>query len=166
MIFALRSSCLLSVLLMFSAGCGGESRPTTHPVTGTVASKGSPVAGATVSFSPTETDAETRAAMGITDAQGNYSLTTFESGDGAIPGSYKVRVVKHDQPAAPPKVSERSEASVSAEGEMPADYVLQESTAPTGPPKNLLPEKYASPSTTPLTFTVEATPNTYNIDLE
>lgn len=164
----LRSSFYLLVLFAVgvTAGCGGASRPSTYPVTGTVTFQGTPVAGAMVSFSPADAGTEARAAMGITDEQGNYSLTTFESGDGAMPGSYKVKVAKYDQSATPPVVSDRSAATDSAEGAMPANYVLETNTASAAPPKSELPERYASPSTTPLTFSVEATQNTYNIDLQ
>ena len=77
---------LLAVLTV--VGCG-SSGPATVPVTGTILLDGNPVEGATVMFIPTEGG---RMATGTTDASGQFTLTTFEKGDGAIIGSNKVAV--------------------------------------------------------------------------
>jgi hypothetical protein len=72
------------------AGCG-PSRPETVPVSGRVTLDGRPVEGATVMFSP---EAEGRPATGTTDAEGNFTLKTFEPGDGALLGKHRVTVTK------------------------------------------------------------------------
>lgn len=78
--------------LLSLAGCCGPSRPTTLPVTGTVTLDGQPVAEAAVQFIP---QAGGNPAQGVTDAAGNFKLTTFVDGDGALPGAHKVTVQKN-----------------------------------------------------------------------
>lgn len=145
---------LLALLALVAAvGCG-PSKPETHPVTGTVLYKGAPVEGATVTFSSASGEGS---AVGRTDAQGKYSLTTFERNDGALVGEYKVRVLKYDTPPAP----------AAPAGGSDEDYVpppLEERAPP--PPKNLLPEIYSSTTRTPLSFTVEPGENVYDITID
>lgn len=74
------------IVLLATAGCGGASGPV--PVRGTVTLDGQPLANATVQFLAGSPDA--RDAMGTTDADGAFSLSTFKPGDGALPGKYKV----------------------------------------------------------------------------
>jgi hypothetical protein len=82
--FALMMACL--------AGCGGGSgRPELVPVQGTVNFKGAPLAGATVTF---YCEKSPRSAMGITDANGKFSLTTYDTNDGAVPGEHSVSITK------------------------------------------------------------------------
>jgi hypothetical protein len=79
------------------AGCGGgedkwtQERPKPVPAGGTVLYKNEPVEGATVTFVPTGT---AQAAIGQTDASGKFQLQTYQPGDGAVPGDYKVTVRK------------------------------------------------------------------------
>ena len=119
----------------FWVGCG-PSGPTTAPVSGTVTYKGQPVAGAHVSFIPS--DASSRAAEGLTDSQGHFTLGTFSASDGAILGKYKVGVIAHG-PARPAKPGEGSG--------MPGETVP-------GPP--IIPAKYFSPETSGLTHEVKS----------
>ena len=78
------------VLALALAGCGSD-RPQTIRVSGTVTLDGSPVEGATVGFTPAGGG---RLATGTTDASGKFTLTTFEDGDGAVPGTHTVTVTK------------------------------------------------------------------------
>src|SRR5687768_4028659 len=75
-------------------GCSSSSRPPTYPVTGIVTLQGKPVAGAAITFVPT---GDGEAASAITDSEGKYALTTWEAGDGARPGEYRVKVSKQEQ---------------------------------------------------------------------
>ena len=119
-----------AVVLSLLAGCGGGAdRPATQPVKGRVVYKGLPVAEANVTFSP----ASGRPATGTTDAQGEFTLTTFIAGDGAIEGEHQVLVEKYG-PAAP--------------------------NDPYAERKSLLPEKYGVLKTTPLKQTIGAGGNT------
>lgn len=72
------------------SGCW-SSGPEMIPVRGVVTLDGKPVEGATVGFAP---KAAGRPATGTTDAAGQFSLTTFEPGDGAVPGEHVVTVSK------------------------------------------------------------------------
>jgi hypothetical protein len=72
------------------AGCGPD-RPETISVTGTVTLDGSPVSGAVVAFTPVGGG---RPATGTTDGSGKFTLTTFDDGDGALPGEHLVAVIK------------------------------------------------------------------------
>ena len=69
-------------------------------MTGTVTLQGKPVAGAAITFVPTGEEGE--AASAITDSEGKYALTTWEAGDGARPGEYRVKVSKQEQQTVDP----------------------------------------------------------------
>lgn len=68
-------------------------RPKPAKVIGVLTVDGQPAAGATVTFSPSR-DGASRGypAVGKTDPNGKFRLTTFEAGDGAVPGVYTVTV--------------------------------------------------------------------------
>lgn len=137
------------------SGCGGSGstgRPTTVPVSGTVLFEGRPVDGAQVTLVPQTP--EGRAAFARTDAQGRFQLMTFTSGDGAIPGSYRVTISK-----------EVIEGGMSPEQ---AQEHFQKTGQPPPDPKvtNQLPEKYKKPETSGLTATVsESGPNELKFEL-
>ncbi len=137
------------------AGCGGAGgdRPETVPVTGTVTLDGTPVAGATVAFSPSAGGG--RSAHGITDANGRFKLTTFEAGDGAMPGSYKVGVSKTAGPAqAAPGTTEETPESIDAAYKAAAERGALEPGAKPPEPTDLLPSKYKDPAGSGLTAEV------------
>jgi len=101
--------------LMTAGGCRrGPVRPKTVPVTVVVSYKGEPVGGATVVFIPKNGP---RAAVGRTDASGRARLTSFTTGDGAVPGSYTVTIDKVlDEAPIPGKTQEEYEAFLKASG--------------------------------------------------
>lgn len=77
-------------LSMGAAGClGSPDAPPTAPVSGIVTVKGQPKAGLNVTFQP---EAGGRPASGITDENGEFTLTTFNTGDGAIVGTHQAGV--------------------------------------------------------------------------
>lgn len=114
------------------------NRPATHPVSGRITWKGEPLVGATVAFLP---EAGTHGAFGRTDSSGGYTLTTFVGDDGAVAGDYLVTVIKMEEVA--------GGAASSA-----ADYVPPDAVLP--PPKNVLPQRYASVGSSGLKATVAA----------
>src|SRR5689334_16609887 len=79
----------LPVVLTFAfvAGCG-SGRPTVALVRGQVTIDGKPVKAGRVMFYPVEG----RAATGPIQPDGNYTLTTYDAGDGALLGSHKVTI--------------------------------------------------------------------------
>lgn len=139
---------LLAAVLVIGCGKSGDpSRPKTVPVSGTVTLKGQPVAGAQLVFQP---DGSNPGATGATDADGKYTLMTFQSGDGAVPGQYKVSITKNES------VASGSGPSIDPKtGGMTSDYVPPTPGAKPAEAKNLLPPKYAQASTSGLTATVK-----------
>ena len=133
-----------------ACGCGSggvPGRPPTHATSGTVRLDGEPVVGATVTLVP---EAGGHAAVAVTDATGGFKFTTFQSGDGAVAGTYGVTVEKR----------------VAAGAGTGAGDEYQPPTGPLPPPENVLPAKYASADTSGLSATVEAgRPNTVTLDL-
>ena len=86
---------LLIATCLFAAACGGPDRPPTVKVSGKVTFDGaSPPAAGTIYFNPI-TVAEglpRRPGSGEFDSEGNYSVTSFEQGDGLVPGTYAVKI--------------------------------------------------------------------------
>ena len=135
------------------AGCGSEEdkwtaeRPKPAPAGGTVQYKGEAVEGATVVFVP---QGHTQAATAQTDASGKFQLQTYEPGDGAVPGEYKVTVRKVETPAAPPETEITN----------PND-----TTAPQH--RSLIPERYSNVQQTDLTASVkEGAENNFTLELK
>ena len=95
----------ISLLLSFavgvaavSMGCRSGNYPKTVKVEGTVTLEGKPLSSATVIFFP---PAGQRPATGSTDSIGRFQLSTFQQGDGAVPGEHMVAVVPKDPPPMP-----------------------------------------------------------------
>lgn len=142
--------------LVAIAGCTEPSHnPDTVKVTGTVTHNGEAVAGAVVTFSPKGSG---NAAHGTTDASGNYTLTSFVSGDGAVVGSYAVAIRKTEGGAAADAGggggTESDEDLDAAYGAAQEDISAAESDAETAEAKDLLPAKYKDPKTSELTAEV------------
>lgn len=148
------------------AGCGSdpfvENRPEVVPVTGVVTLGGAPVEGATVTFVNTTGMAPGeqvtgRSSVGRTDQSGRFELTTFESGDGAVPGEYTVTVTKYEVQVTGGggTTTDVTEEGGSLEGE---SYTApgEDDSANDDTATNLLPEKYASAKSSGLTVTVKA----------
>lgn len=149
---------------LLCAGCSSEDgRPETYPVTGIVTLDNNPVDGATVTFVPkdggTQAQGSAQAATAVTGADGSYSIGTFATGDGAVPGEYLVKVAKYSAPKQQQPVGDDPESQKQAFLQS-----RQGAQQPTGP-KNELPEKYADEKTSGLFVTVEAKENTFNIEL-
>jgi len=139
-------------------GCSNSSRLPTYRVTGTVTSQGKPVAGAAITFVPTGKEGE--AASAITDSEGKYALTTWEAGDGARPGQYRVKVSKQEQATVDPS---KMVKNLSIEEEQ---KIYVENTKPRPPPKRLIPSKYQDDQTSGLIHKVEDKPTTFDIKIE
>ena len=83
---------------LFAIGCS-DGKPRRVPVTGTVTYNGKPLPGGDVVFVPADTSNGFRA-RGKANERGQFALTTFDEGDGAMPGEYKVTVFAY-RPADP-----------------------------------------------------------------
>ena len=120
--------CLLCFFLaLFLGGCREKSLVKTLPVTGVVSFQGQPLPNAVVTFYPESG----RPASGITNSQGEFSLSTFGAQDGAVIGMHKATV---SEPA--PEMKE-------------GDYSLPEEK----PPR--FPAKYTDPRQSGLQFEVK-----------
>jgi hypothetical protein len=135
------------VLLSASiAGCGGSGGGTAA-VSGRVTYKGKPVPNANVSFTPAE--GATRAATGLTDSNGRYTLGTFSASDGALPGKYRISVIARG-PDRPPKAGETGSG-------MPGEMM---------PGDPIIPKKYFAPDTSGLTQEVKRGSNRVDLELK
>lgn len=162
---------LMALLVMSAIGCGkteDPNRPKTFPVTGRVTMNGKPVEGANVTFHPAS---GSQTSIGVTDADGNYSLSTFSSNDGALPGQYKVSIAKYAASAqAKPTTGPRPGELASGDLDMTRD--LDEggggAVGEASGPKSLLPEKYANELSSGLIATVGEDPakNKFDFDLK
>jgi hypothetical protein len=86
------------MLFLLLAGCGGRDR--TYHIEGVVLFDGQPLSGATVVFISEEEGAHP--ASGMTDAEGNFLLTTYKESDGVLAGRYRVLITRTEAIAAPP----------------------------------------------------------------
>lgn len=132
-------------------GCSGGNELGTVPAAGTVTLNGQPVDNAVVTFTPSAPPA--RVAVARTDESGRFEMMTLEPGDGVMPGSYTVGISKTDEP--PPVVSPVSTADPDDPAIRDAAYKAHQEEIEKGitpePPKDLLPLKYKSPTTSGLT---------------
>jgi hypothetical protein len=137
------------------AGCGGEKASERAKVHGKVTYKGKPMTFGSVLFMPVETpkDGPMEPASGTIGADGTYELTSPEGG--AVLGEHKV-IVYAVEPTAPAAAAQPS--AKDALSAAPAQANMKSL-------KNLIPNKYAAPDTTPLTRKVEAGENTIDLEL-
>src|SRR3954463_8248753 len=140
----LAASILVTVGIVLT-GCSNSSRPPRYPVTGMVTYQGKPLAGAVITFVPTGADGE--AASAFTDSEGKYALTTWQAGDGARPGEYRVKVSKQEETAVDPSKMVRNVP-------LEEDQKYVENMKPRPPAKILVPSKYLDESTSGLSHTV------------
>lgn len=149
---------LCSLAFALFVGCG--SGLNVQKVTGKVTLDGTPISGATVSFSPTSDKG--KGATGITDASGVYTLTDTRSdavGSGAELGSYDVAVLWYKSTG--PDLSQMSGEGTGAKATEDAASRQQV----TGPATQL-PMAYQNPKTSGLTATVKSGANTFDFPLD
>jgi hypothetical protein len=142
-------ACLVCCLICcFSGGCRRGLQ--VQMVEGTVTLDGKTVADADVCFTP-KTDQSGISAVGTTDVNGNYRLTSAQGGafgKGAVAGEYDVRIMKFKDLDAVEPVNPQLGDSI-----------------PLARPKHHLPEKYANVKTSGLTATVKKGKNTIDFNL-
>ncbi len=107
-------------------GCSKPGTAPTAPTHGVVRYKGEPATDVRVIFTPTSG----RPAIADVDAQGQFVMTTFKRGDGAVPGLHKVTI------------SDRKRNWVQEPGK--------------GPPPSRFPLQYQDVTKTPWSFEVKA----------
>jgi hypothetical protein len=136
-------------------GCSGSSNwPEVAPVQGRVTYQGQPVVGAVVTFI---CQGAPRFASGKTDAEGSYTLTTFEPDDGAVVGHNTVAVT---MPIATPGES-------APDSPLSGEYFdLLESSRKAEAAGSKLPKRYANAETSGLTADVAQGTNRHDFKLE
>lgn len=162
----MRASCICSMSMLaavFVLGCsGGEGagkKTTVYVVKGKVTYMGNPLIGASVSFSP---QGKQPAAVGRTNDDGEFSLTTYRAGDGAAEGEYKVMITMTESEAA-------TEAPAAHGTDAGKDYG---GSSAHGAKKgrassNILPAIFSDAQKTPLTVKVEPSgKNEFPFDLK
>lgn len=158
--------------IVFAAGCpdkgvGGNVK--LAPADGVVTYKGSPLAGATVTFMPEDGPL----AIAVTDLEGEFTLAS-----GAIPGC-AIGPAKVTITVVAPGGGKATEAITMKEGPLtPAEMEAQQkkmatattayqANAKAGPPKSLIPANYADSKTSGLSFTIKADgDNHFTIELK
>jgi hypothetical protein len=163
-------SIVSSALIVVCFGCSGEKLEPVYPVSGTITSKGKPVEGAIVAYTPT-TPGVGIPASGVTDSSGVYKLTTRTSGDGAAVGKYDVTVAKYDKKLEPKKskeeVTDKLADPYDITNEYPTGYnEMQASEIAASLSKNLLPPKYANPVTSKLSAEVKGDTNSFDFKVD
>jgi hypothetical protein len=127
-------------------------------VRGTVTYRGKPLAGASVTFMA---QGAPRAAVGKTDEAGNFQLTTFEPGDGAVPGTHSVTVKKYtSEPPPLPQVPPDGQLDPSVEERYTQAMAKWYETA-----RFAVPKKYTDQKTTDLRFEVVSGEHDFKIEL-
>lgn len=87
------SAWCVGVAVLVTLGCG-QAAPKLTPASGVVLIDGEPAADISVQFLPDEVEGETRpTSYAVTDAQGQFTLKTYEQGDGAVTGGHNVILV-------------------------------------------------------------------------
>jgi hypothetical protein len=129
--------CCLLLLFVSSgllSGCGGSqdaNRPDRVPASGVVLYKGDPVEGATVVFAPQD---HSHSAAARTGPDGRFQLRTFQPGDGAVPGNFKVTVTKIEVSSqGPPASDDEERPEPQQKWLLPQNYGSAESSGLTAP---------------------------------
>jgi hypothetical protein len=141
---SVRPAVLATALVLTLAGCAGKDRPV--KVSGRVTLDGKPVAGAAVLF--LREGGNGPPAHAETDEAGGFTLTTFSTGDGALPGDYRVTVAWEELP--PPAFRTTGDPSPSREELKKKVAEEQEKRRRLARPA-AIPAVYGDPSKTPLT---------------
>ena len=130
--------------LLLSVGCSrhyedkfSRARPPVFKTTGRVTWNGEPAAGALVTL---QSQSHNLAASGKTDAKGQFTLTTWRSGDGAVAGEHAVSI-----------------ENVVIPGYTPDGFPIE---------INVMPQTYQDPKTSGLNATIKTTgPNVLSFEV-
>jgi len=128
---------MATLMVALEAGCG-PSRPALLPAEGVVTLDGKPLANAALIFQP---KAGGRPASGRTDASGRFSMGTFASKDGVLPGEHTVTIMAVENVGPPPKPGSQAEV------------------------RWVTPKRYSLPDASGLSATVAAGSKTFPFDL-
>ena len=166
----LRSSCTAAILVgLFLAGCSGKAvgekgRVPVYKVSGKITMAGSPVANANVIFSPR---AGQPVALGRTDSAGQYTLTTYDAGDGAAEGDFVVLVNKSAaQTAVAPSISHDPQKPNANAFDADAAHAARGAGAASAEADSALPARYTRVDESDLRATVKANGPNDKVDFD
>lgn len=89
------SAIAVALACLLCAGCGEDWQAETHPASGQVTINGEPPTGALVHLFSAGEKVDVRASRpwGVVQDDGTFTLTTYETGDGAPAGEYAFTIV-------------------------------------------------------------------------
>lgn len=129
-----RQILMTSAIAAMMLGCGGGGSDfDLNTVSGTVTMDGQPLANARVIFTPKDPTKGGRIAYGMTDESGEYELAFTNSGMGALPGEYVVKISTYIAPEEDPDTGLMSEE---VPERVPEVYVKDSSLTATVPGEN------------------------------
>ena len=145
---------VLTASTAFLHGCGGDGTTQARSSIGEGHYHGQPVTKGVVSFVPTGgPGADTgQTATGEIGTDGSYSLTTFDSGDGAVLGEHTVLVNSREEDVA---IQGHGMPIPDAQGKLKINAA-----------KSLVPDTYSTVGKSPLRYTVKEGSKTNNIELK
>jgi hypothetical protein len=140
-------ACAVLPFLLVGVGCVGGDKPV--KVEGMVTLDGKPLPEAMIVFNP---EGGGSPASGVSGSDGSFRLTTFSSGDGAKPGSYKVTVAlaKPADADGPQPESGNPQSMIDAMKK----HAEAQKHKPAGPKKPSLPATYSDLSKTTLKYVI------------
>ena len=137
---------VLALCCLTGLSCGkSDSISGLVEVKGSVTYKNAPVSEATVTFVPTVSGSDVRAAVSMTESDGSFVLMT-QMHRGILPGDYSVTVVKKTPPPTQMN-SEEIEEYIAKHGKEPP--------AVRSEVKDLVPVKYGKVETSGLSYSVQ-----------
>lgn len=157
---ALLSSMLLG-LLVIAIGCSGDTgaskKSPVYKVKGKVTYLGNPIVGAMVAYSP---EGSQPAAIGKTNDEGVYTMTTYRAGDGAAEGNFKVLISLLEVEA--PSTSDAPHGT-----DPNQNYSISHAGKPKKSTGGILPAIYGDAAKSPLTAKVQSSgSNEFNFELK
>lgn len=134
--------CLVNIVTI---GCSGSDNVMVYPVKGIVMFEGKPmVGGGSISFVPT-TSQNGKNAGGIINPDGTFQMTTYDDGDGAMAGTFRVMIMQ----------TVVDEPTIQGDTDTPGN-AAKIAPVKTVPPEQQIPLIYADPANSPSTVTIEA----------
>ncbi len=128
------------------AGCGGGVKAKPVKTSGVLVwEDGSPVGDVTITFAPVDT-AKGMSASALTGKDGTFEMTTKNSGDGVVPGEYKVVITQSTL---------LDSSTMPKEGQDVTKAMAEWAKKQGGKPKAAVPAVFTKQDTTPLKWTVE-----------
>lgn len=150
---------IVVALLATVSGCSGGGIQGLVPARGKVIYQNKPVEGATISFL---NNTGGLPATAITKADGSFELST-SGHNGALPGPYRVTVMKTD--AVPDTTG--TDLGFSPEGmDLSMEAAAKTAGKKQAKPKELVPAKFTSPTTTTLQYEIKSSDNNFEIKLD